>query len=200
MSHNKALEKILFLEIEEQEKKEKEINQNYLSSKTYVIVGAARIKQLTNELIALTTLDYENLFMPHEQEELEEVAPYLIELKKEDDFTTWVYENVYGKQGAIFIHSSQSIEELAEQIRPYITTTTKIPNPKNEAELIEVEAYMRLYDPRVFPRFVKKLKDYRASFFLNIESIYIENKMNEDELLKFKVEKEIVLKLTEEVV
>jgi len=197
MSHNKALEKILFLEIEEQEKKEKEINQNYLSSKTYVIVGAARIKQLTNELIALTTLDYENLFMPHEQEELEEVAPYLIELKKEDDFTTWVYENVYGKQGAIFIHSSQSIEELAEQIRPYITTTTKIPNPKNEAELIEVEAYMRLYDPRVFPNFYYSLEN-RASFFREEMIVLLEDMDDSSILNVFSQEDEKSIKLEEE--
>ena len=106
--------------------------------------------------------------MPHEQEQLEEVAPYLIELKKEDDFTQWVYENVYGELGAMFVHSTEEIESLAEHFRAYITTTTKVPNPKNEAEVIEAEAYMRLYDPRVFPRFVKKLKEYLVSFFLNI--------------------------------
>jgi hypothetical protein len=198
MSHKKALEKILFLEIEEQEKKEKEKNPNYSNIKTYVIVDAAKIKKLTNELIALTSLKYENLFMPYEQEQLEEVAPYLIELKKEDEFTTWVYENVYGKQGAMFIHSTQNIEELSEHLRPYITTTTNVPNPKNETELIEVEAYMRLYDPRVFPRFIKKLKDYRSSFFLNIETIYVENKKEQNELVAFKVEEEKVISLVEE--
>jgi len=198
MRHNKALEKILFLEIEEQEKKEKETNPNYSNIKTYVIVDAAKIKKLTNELIALTSLKYENLFMPYEQEQLEEVAPYLIELKKEDEFTTWVYENVYGKQGAMFIHSTQNIEELSEHLRPYITTTTNVPNPKNETELIEAEAYMRLYDPRVFPRFIKKLKDYRSSFFLNIETIYVENKKEQNELLAFKVEEEKVISLVEE--
>jgi len=198
MRHNKALDKILFLEIEEQEKKEKEINPNHLSMRTYVIVDAAKITNLTNELIALVTLNYENLFMPYEQEALEEVAPYLIELKKDDEFTTWVYDTVYGKQGAMFIHSTQNIEELSEHLRPYITTTTNLPNPKNETELMEAKAYMRLYDPRVFPRFIKKLKDYRSSFFLNIETIYVENKKEQNELLAFKAEHERVISLVEE--
>lgn len=193
---NQALEKILFLDIEEEEKKESQTKQNYLSTKTYVIVGAARIKQLTNELIALTSLNYQNLFMPYEQEALEEVAPYLIELKKEDDFTKWVYENVYGKQGAIFIHSSQQIEELSEHLRSYITTTTKIPNPKNETELIEVEAYMRLYDPRVFPDFYYSLEN-RASFFREEMKVLLED-MDEDSILTvFNVEDEENIKLEE---
>jgi len=196
MSYNQALEKILFLELEEEEKKESQTKQNYLSTKTYVIVGAARIKQLTNELIALTSLNYQNLFMPYEQEALEGVAPYLIELKKEDDFTKWVYENVYGKQGAIFIHSSQQIDELSEHLRPHITTTTKIPNPKNKRELIEVEAYMRLYDPRVFPDFYYSLEN-RASFFREEMKVLLED-MDEDSILTvFNVEDEENIKLEE---
>jgi len=191
MSENKILEKILFINIKEQES---------VSIKTYVIIDAARIKKLTNELIALTSLKYENLFMPYEQESLEEVAPYLIELKKEDDFSTWVYENVYGKLGAIFIHSSQNIEELAEHFRPYITGTTQVANPNNAIELMEVEAYVRLYDPRVFPRFIKKLKTNRALFFINIQSIYVENKKNANELLEFKLEREEVITLGKEAV
>lgn len=198
MNYNRALEKILFLNIEERDAKEKETNQNYISTKTYVIVDSAKIKKLTNELTALISLKYENLFMPHEQEELEEVAPYIIELKKEDEFTQWVYENVYGELGAMFIHSTEEIETLAEHFRAFITTTTKVPNPNNETELMEVEAYVRLYDPRVFPRFVKKLKEYRASFFTNIETIYVENKKSAKELLAFNVNQEEVLTLTEE--
>jgi len=192
MGYSKILEQILFTNIEES-------NVNSKSIHTYVIIDAARIKKLTNELITLTDIKYENLFMPYEQESLEEVAPYLIELKKNDEFTTWVYEHVYGNLGSLFLHSTLNIEELSEQIRPYITTTSSVPNPNNRTELIETETYVRLYDPRVFPRFINKLKDYRSSFFLNIEIIYVENKMNSNELLVFRIETEEVLKLTEEV-
>ena len=195
MSYNKALEKILFLNIEEKEVKEKEINPNYLSTKTYVIIDAARIKKLTNELVALTSLKYENLFMPYEQEELEEVAPYLIELKKEDDFTQWVYEHVYGKLGAMFIHSTEEIEALAEHFRAFITTTTKVPNPKDATALVETKAYMRLYDPRVFPLFVKQVN--KTEFYSPLESVYVENSKNEEELFLYEHDKESILNLKE---
>jgi hypothetical protein len=196
MRYNKVLEEILFTNIEEQEAKEKKENSNYQTTKTYVIIDSARIKKLTNELIALTSLKYENLFMPYEQEALEEVAPYLIELKKEDDFTTWVYDNVYGKQGAIFIHSSQNIEELAEQIRPYITTTTTVPNPNDETELMETEAYVRLYDPRVFPDFYYSLEN-RVSFFTEEMKILLEEMDDHSILNVFNAKDEKDIKLEE---
>ena len=195
MSMIENLNDQLFKTIREHDEEE---NINYESCiKTYVIIDAARIKKLTNELIALISLNYENLFMPHEQESLEEVAPYLVELKKEDDFTQWVYENVYGKQGAIFIHSSKNIEELAEHFRPYITSTIKMPNPKNETELIETEAYMRLYDPRVFPLFNKQVKQKQKQFYSPLKSIYVENPQNEEELLFYSQYKETILNLKE---
>jgi len=62
MAYEEQLTKILFLDVEEQEKKEREENLKFSALKTYVIIDAARIKSLTNELMALTTLAYENLF------------------------------------------------------------------------------------------------------------------------------------------
>ena len=175
MSHNQALEKILFLDIEEQEKKEREENINCISIKTYVIVDASKIEKLTNELMALITLKYENLFTQEDEESLEEVAPYMIELKKEDDFTTWIYENVYGELGSLFIHSTAEIEELSEHFREYITTTMEVAHPKKPTEMMETKAYVRLYDPRVFPDFLQSLED-SSSFFYNIQELYVEDK------------------------
>jgi len=196
MSHNQALEKILFLDIEEQEKKEREENQNFISTKTYVIVDAARIKKLTNELIALTTLKYENLFTQEDVIKYEEVAPYLIELKKEDEFTTWVYENVYGELGSLFIHSTANIEELSEQFREYITTTMEVEHPQQPNETMLTKAYVRLYDPRVFPNFLKSLEDVN-SFFSNIQTLYVEDKENAKMLKKFSNENENTIDLEE---
>ena len=175
MSHNQALEKILFLDIEEQDKKEREENLNFIATKTYVIVDASKIEKLTNELSALTTLSYANLFTQEDAESLEEVAPYMIELKKEDDFTTWIYENVYGELGSLFIHSTATIEELSEHFREYITTTMEVAHPKKPTEMMETKAYVRLYDPRVFPDFLQSLED-SSSFFYNIQELYVEDK------------------------
>ena len=196
MSHNQALEKILFVDIEEQEKKQKKENQNFISTKTYAIVDAARIKKLTNELIALTTVKYENLFTQEDATKYEEVAPYLIELKKEDEFTTWIYENVYGELGGLFIHSKDEIEPLAELLRVYITTTMEVDHPNNQNETMETKAYVRLYDPRVFPNFLKSLEN-SSSFFSNIQTLYVEDKQNQKYLKVFTSKDETVIELEE---
>jgi len=195
MSHNQALEKILFLDIEEKEEEKKE-NPNFISTKTYVIVDAARVKTLTNELIALTTVNYENLFTQEDASKYEEVAPYLIELKKEDDFTQWVYENVYGELGSLFLHSTAEMEELSEHFREYITTTIEVEHPKNKNETTETKAYVRLYDPRVFPDFLKSLEDVN-SFFSNIQTLYVEDKHNPKLLKVFITKDETVIELEE---
>ena len=196
MSHNQALEKILFLDIEEQEKREREENLNFIATKTYVIVDASKIEKLTNELSALTTLSYANLFTQEDFETLEEVAPYLIELKKEDDFTTWVYENVYGELGSLFIHSTATIEELSEHFREYITTTMEVAHPKNKDEMMLTKAYVRLYDPRVFPDFLQSLED-SSSFLHNIQELYVEDKHRATILKSFSSQGEKKINLEE---
>ena len=198
MSHNQALEKILFLDIEEQEQQEKKENPNFISTKTYAIVDAARIKKLTNELMALTSLNHENLFTEEDATKYEEVAPYLIELKKEDAFTTWIYENVYGELGGLFIHSKDELEPLAELLRVYITTTMEVGHPKKPNETMETKAYVRLYDPRVFPNFLKSLENI-SSFFSNIQTLYVEDKQNQKLLKVFTIKDETVIDLEEHV-
>lgn len=166
----------IFTMLKEHNNQEENIkSKNFI--KSYIVVDAARVKKLTNELIGLTNIAYKNLFMSYEQEKFEEVAPYLIELKEKHEFTTWVYENVYGELGAIFLQSNQEIEIIAETLRDYITTTTNLKHPKRENEMMEAKAYVRLYDPRVFFYFIDNLEN-KASFFQNIQRVYLENKHN----------------------
>jgi hypothetical protein len=174
MSRLKNLNYQLFKSIKKENQKEENIKyENYL--KTYVVIDAARIKKLTNELVALTDIAYENLFTIEDAERLEEVAPYLIELKEEHDFTQWVYDNVYGGLGAIFLHSNKEIKTIAELLRTYITDTIEVEHPKKPNELMKSKIYVRLYDPRVFFYFMHNLEN-KASFFQDILTVYVENK------------------------
>jgi len=174
MNRLKNLNYQLFEHIKKENQKEENVKYGK-TVKTYVVIDAARIKKLTNELIALTDIAYENLFTWEDAERLEEVAPYLIELKEEHDFTTWVYENVYGDLGAIFLQSNKEIEIIAELFRGYITTTIEVVHPKKENQTMLSKAYVRLYDPRVFFYFMHNLEN-KASFFEDVQTVYVENK------------------------
>jgi len=187
----------LFESIKKENEKEENIRyKNYI--RTYVVIDAARIKKLTNELIALTDIAYENLFTTEDAKRLEGVAPYIIELKEEDDFTQWVYENVYGGLGAIFLQSDKEIEIVAELLRTYITDSIEVEHPKNPNEMMKSKVYVRLYDPRVFFYFIDNL-DNKASFFESIQTVYVENKSDAQFLECVNIDNKSSINLEEEV-
>ena len=62
---------------------------------------------------------------------------------------------------------------------------------------METEAYMRLYDPRVFPLFNKQVKEQQEQFYVSLESIYVENTENEQKLHCFTSHDESTLNLKE---
>ena len=159
--------------------------------KVYAIIDSAKIKKLTNELMVLDNHQYQILFDGEEAIKLEEVAPYLIELKKEDEFTTWVMKNVYGHNGAIFIKSRENIETLAQHLKPFIPVTREI---EHEGKLITQKGYLAYYDPRVFPHWIEsEEKATQSSFFLPISKLYCEDTFNKDNYVSYKYDNSLTL-------
>lgn len=166
----------------------KEKNKNEKKPKVYVIVDTATIENVTFELLK-TKLKYENLYNEEDAEELEEVAPYLVELLQEDDFTKWIIEEVYGNLSCMFLESYEDIDSLAEHLRKFVNTTMWVKHPKKVNELMSTKAYVRFYDPRVITSFLHLLED-RVKFFSKFDSIYIEDKFSAKELWTFTVDNE----------
>ena len=74
-------------------------NKNNRELNIYAVVDASQIKELTNELTTIEDARYQVLL---DGDEFTEVAPYLIELKEDDEFTEWIAKNAYDKFGATF--------------------------------------------------------------------------------------------------
>lgn len=166
----------LFKEEEKEEKNENENNK----LKSYALIDAAKITKLTNELIIVDSNQYQILFDGQEAIELEEVAPYLVELRKEEEFTKWVVKNVYGNNGAIFIKSSNNIETLAQDLKPFIPVTREV---EYEGRTITQKGYLAYYDPRVFPDWISSVEhEKQEAFFRNIEAVYHEDMFNKSTL------------------
>jgi len=158
----------------------KEENEQTSEMNVYAVIDAAKIKKLTNELIIVDEQKVKILFNGQEAIELEEVAPYLVELNQEDEFTTWVAKNVYGNNGAIFIKSPQSIETLAEHLKPFIPVTREV---EHEGRTITQKGYLAYYDPRVFPDWISSIDhEKQEAFFREIESIYHEDMFHKSTL------------------
>jgi len=157
--------------------------------KVYAVIDAAKIKKLTNELIIIDAQKVKILFDGQEAIELEEVAPYLIELNKEDEFTNWVAKNVYGNSGAIFIKSTNDIETLAEHLKPFIPVTREV---AHEGRTIIQKGYLAYYDPRVFPNWIESESSERQSnFFSNIKEVLCEDEFKKYHYLSYQYDNEL---------
>jgi hypothetical protein len=170
--------------------KEENENEQLKKVNVYVVIDAAKIKKLTNELIVVDEQKYQNLFEGKEAIELEEVAPYLVELKKEDEFTTWVAKNVYGKSGAIFIKSTNNIETLAQHLKPFIHVTREI---EHEGKIVTQKGYLAYYDPRVFPNWIEsESQQQQSNFFSNINEVLCEDAFNKEEYLSYEYNTQLI--------
>ena len=167
-------------------------NENKKAINLYVIIDAAKIKKLTNELIVVDKEKVQILFDGQEAIELEEVAPYLVELKKEDEFTKWIAKNVYGHNGAIFIKSREDIVTLAQHLKPFIPVTREV---EHEGKIITQKGYFAYYDPRVFPNWIESEEQTtQSSFFSPITKLYCEDTFNKENYLSYKYDNSLSMK------
>ena len=135
----------------------------------YAIIDAAKIEELTTEMLIY---EPENriLFEGKDAVELEEVAPYLLLLEKDTDFTNWVLKEVYGNDAAIFLQSSYDIETLSNHFKQFIKVTREVTDPESKKQMIQ-EGYLAYYDPRVLPEWLESVEPVLMQKFLSMTSI-----------------------------
>lgn len=105
---------------------------------TYAILDAARDDVIYPKL-AESEIEGVCLFHGSKAEELAEVAPYLVHLRKDDPFTEWVLNSGWGKSWGIFVQSEASLNDLQRHFRSFLTVYDEEGKP----------LYFRFYDPRV---------------------------------------------------
>jgi hypothetical protein len=72
-------------------------------------------------------------------DDMAEVAPYLVRLEKDTEFTNWVFTQGWGEHWGIFALADQPLRELRQHFRRFLT----VYGPENKPLLF------RYYDPRV---------------------------------------------------
>jgi hypothetical protein len=134
------------------------------SAKLYAIVDAARIEDTWLRL-QTDSPHYTSLYQGDEAQELEDVAPYLVELKPDEDFTHWVLEVAYGDCGCIFLHSHYELEKLKNHLQPWVKIDFPVEMPSGETQTQSV--FYAFYDPRVFSRFMQSVSIEEGEQFFN---------------------------------
>lgn len=114
------------------------------------------------------------------------VAPYLVFLSPEHDFTEWVLGEGYGNHWGIFAHSRSSMTEMRKHFRALVSVSDEAGNP----------LHFRYYDPRVLRQFLPTCNpDELITFFGRVDAFFAETGDGEN-LLNFKMEND-ELKQTE---
>lgn len=149
---------------------------------TYTILDAARDDKIYPELV---NSDSESLclYLGGKAVELATVAPYLLELKREDPFTQWVLNNGLGKSWGIFLQSSAPFKELHRHFRKFLMVYDEKGTP----------LYFRFYDPRVLRIYLPTCNEKELeAVFGPVSCYYVENK-DSSEMIEFRCTKEFHL-------
>ena len=104
--------------------------ENVPAMKTYAILDAAKMSYLLTAKIEASDLKYQSLFQGKSQEELKEVAPYLVELEQNNKFTESLFTGPDGVNGlwdknlGIYIRSRADFDDIRKHFRKF----TKLQN------------------------------------------------------------------------
>lgn len=106
--------------------------------RVYALLDAARDESIYPKIVN-SDLESTCLYLGEKARELAWVAPYLVELHRDDPFTEWVVENGWGKSWGIFAGSQATLNELKRHFRTFLMVYDE------EGSSL----YFRYYDPRV---------------------------------------------------
>jgi hypothetical protein len=114
--------------------------------KVYAVLDGALNEELFFTLtVMLNELPYISLYTGEDRENLEEVAPYLVELKKESELTDWILKN-YEETWGFFIQSPHDINTIHEELYQRV---------KIKDETTNNNLFIRFYDPRATEKYIR---------------------------------------------
>ena len=110
---------------------------------TYTILDGAACEDLL-PMLEMHAPDHCCLYAGDLDDDVEEVAPYLVRLEADHPFTAWLLEAIGQKPWGIFCKAPSTLRELRKHFRQFLIV--KGPEGGN--------LYFRYYDPRVFSTFL----------------------------------------------
>jgi hypothetical protein len=147
-----------------------------------MILDAARDDGIFQKLADLDT-EVLCLYIGDKAVELATVAPYLINLKREDSFTQWLLMSGWGKSWGIFLQSSAPFKELHRHFRKFLMVHDEEGTP----------FYFRYYDPRVLRVYLPTCNESELqTVFGPVSHFFIEGK-EENQVIEFSCTEEFQL-------
>lgn len=136
---------------------------------TFAVLDGASIPDLLPRLYQLRP-EYECLYRGELEPDMAEVAPYLVKLAPESEFTAWVTENGWGNHWGIFANTSAEFRVLYRHLRTFLI----VHDPQGKP------LYFRYYDPRVLRVYLPTCNaDELKQVFGPVESFVMEGESPE---------------------
>ena len=142
--------------------------------KVYALLDGASVKGLLGKLHECRP-EHECLYWGKLEPDIAEVAPYLVRLEPEAEFTQWVLEEGWGKHWGIFAVTHEILRSMRQHFRRF--TMVRGPDGKN--------LYFRFYDPRVLRVFLPTCTQRELREFFGPVLAYAMEDENPGRMLRF---------------
>lgn len=104
----------------------------------YAVLDGASVPDLLPKLYGLQP-EFECLYRGELKPDMAQVAPYLVRLDADSEFTQWVLEEGWGKHWGIFVSTDADLRAMRRHFRTFLIVYDSDSKP----------LYFRYYDPRV---------------------------------------------------
>lgn len=131
---------------------------------TYAILDGAQVPGLPQRLHA-SDLAFVCLYRGEIPDDLAQVAPYLVALNRDDNFTAWIFEQGWDNAWGIFARVNSEID--LKDIRKHFRTFLKVEFPDGKSR------YFRYYDPRVLRDYLPTCNSEELSKLFGPVSSYV---------------------------
>lgn len=128
---------------------------------TYAVLDGAAVPNLPMKLYE-TGASHICLYRGELSPDLVHVAPYLIQLAPETEFTNWLLTECWGKHWGIFAQSDTSLTTMRRHFRGMLTVYDETGKP----------LLFRFYDPRVFLTFIQTCNAAELELFFGAVNYY----------------------------
>ncbi len=110
--------------------------------------------------------------------EMAEVAPYMVKLEADNDFTNWLLEYATGSPCCIFAHTDKNFLALRKHFRSFL----RVQSPEGET------LHFRYYDPRVLSVYLPNCEEEENKvLYADVVERYFIFDLEEQELKEFEI-------------
>ena len=141
---------------------------------TYAVLDGAQIPDLLPRLHEQRP-EYECLYRGELAPDIAEVAPYLVQLEPDSDFTLWLLEHGWGHNWGIYATSTADLRAMRRHFRTFLIVHDEEGKP----------LYFRFYDPRVLRVYLPTCNANELTMIFGFINSYILENENPNSALRF---------------